>query len=105
MFDSSEESATDSSLSWDWAPVPRAPPFQPVRILPRRFHLQLLQRRAGAAPHLFSYVLEASFAGVLISTSEGSRIFLFLTEADWRAVATAGHRSHACARQLLGLSA
>ncbi|CAE7310233.1 RE2 [Symbiodinium natans] len=99
------ESATDSSLSWDWAPVPRAPPFQPVRILPRRFHLQLLQRRAGAAPHLFSYVLEASFAGVLISTSEGSRIFLFLTEADWRAVATAGHRSHACARQLLGLSA
>ena len=88
----SESSSASSSLSWDWPVVPPAPVFQAVCIRPRSFHTASLQRQLDAPPSLFSYVLESSFCGVLVSTREGSRILLFLDPPHWLALAPAPGR-------------
>ena len=56
-------------------------------------------------PSLFTYVLEGSLCGVLLSSREGARVLLWLQPSSWLALACSGRGPHACARQLLQLSA
>ncbi|CAE7248645.1 unnamed protein product [Symbiodinium natans] len=103
----STSSSEESSLSGDWPPVPvfQAPAFQALSIRPRSFHLDSLERSLEAPPSLFTYVLEGSLCGVLLSSREGARVLLWLQPSSWLALACSGRGPHACARQLLQLSA
>ena len=81
-MDLSASSVSTSSSDDFRVPVPPFV-FAPVRIRPLHYHVPDLQRRIEAPPDIFSYIVEPSFRGLLVSRSEGARFLLCLTVSDW----------------------
>ena len=99
-MDLSASSVSTSSSDDCRVPVPSFV-FAPVRIRPLHYHVPDLQRRVAAPPDIFSYIVEPSFRGLLISRSEGARFLLCLTVSDWNRFGAAAHWVQSCYRQLL----
>ena len=101
-MDLSASSVSTSSSDDFRVPVPSFV-FAPVRIRPLHYQVPDLQRRVAAPPDIFSYIVEPSFRGLLISRSEGARFLLCLTVSDWNRFGAAAHWVQSCYRQLLPL--
>ena len=101
-MDLSASSASTSSSDDFRVPVPPFV-FVPVRIRPLHFHVPALQRCLDAPPDIFSYIVEPSFRGLLVSRREGARFLLYLTLSDWTSFGAATHWVQSCYRQLLSL--